>query len=226
VRAILLDALGTLLALEPPAPALVRSLRSEHGLRVAPDAAARAFRAEIAYYRAHHVEGRDTATLADLRRRCAEVLREELPEAVGKQLSLAQLSATMLGSLRFSAYPDVAPALEALRARGVKLLVVSNWDVSLPAVLEASALAGLLDGVITSAAVGQPKPGRAIFQAALALAGVSAHEALHVGDSPAHDVLGARAAGIEPVLLHRADAHPREAPAGVAVISSLTDLLA
>jgi putative hydrolase of the HAD superfamily len=224
-RAVLLDGMGTLLALAPPAPALVRALRVEHGLRIAPAAARRAFGAEIDYYRAHHHEGRDAGTLEDLRRRCAAVLRDELPEAVARALSLSQLTAAMLAALRFAAYPDASATLAALRARGLTLAVVSNWDVSLPAVLDAAGLAGMLDAVLTSAAVGAPKPGRAIFQAAIALAGVAPEQAVHVGDSIAHDVIGARAAGVTPILLRRAGGEPEAAPPGVAVISSLAELL-
>jgi putative hydrolase of the HAD superfamily len=251
LRVVFLDGLGTLVALEPPGPALERRLRSEHGVRLAPGDAERALRAEMAYYRAHHCEGRDAPALEDLRRRCAEVLREELPPAA-RALSLAELTAALLGSLCFSAYPDARATLAALRARGLALLVVSNWDVSLPAVLRATGLRELLDGVLTSAAVGAPKPQPAIFRAALALAGAAPEQAVHVGDSPVHDVAGALGAGIAPVLLHRkagpgstdrsggtgrtadpgwADGSdgtsvPGELPPGVPVIASLTELLA
>jgi putative hydrolase of the HAD superfamily len=226
VSAVLLDGLGTLVALEPPWPALVERLRAVHNMELAPADAERAFRAEMAYYRAHHHEGRDAQTLEDLRRRCAAVLRRELPTAVGRRLSLAQLTEAMLGALRFSAYPDALAALPALRARGLALVVASNWDVALPVVLRATGLGDMLDGVVTSAEVGQPKPGHAIFAAALALAGVPAQRAVHVGDSPAQDVQGALSAGIAPVLLGREDTEPVQAPPGVPVIASLTELLA
>ncbi|HSZ70521.1 MAG TPA: HAD-IA family hydrolase [Solirubrobacteraceae bacterium] len=251
MRAVLLDGLGTLLALAPPWPAFAWRLRSEHGLQLAEADAERAFRAEIAYYRAHHHEGRDAAALADLRRRCAQVLRDELPTTVADALSTAQLTAAMLASLCFSAYPDAPPALAALRARGLRLVVVSNWDSSLPTVLTDVGLAGALDGVLTSATVGAPKPAPAIFAAALALAGVAPGQAVHVGDSVTHDVAGARAAGIAPVLLRRAGegvgrdvaegdlgegnvgrgavsdpaAARAQVPLGVSVIASLSELL-
>lgn len=227
-RAVLLDGLGTLLALAPPWPALARTLRESYGLEVDVAAAEYAFRAEMAYYRAHHHEAHDHATLEELRRRCAEVLRGELPPAVGATLSGAQAQDAMLAALRFSAYPDAPAALTGLRARGMRLVVVSNWDVSLPSVLSATGLAGMLDGAIASATVGRAKPARAIFEAALALAGVPAERALHVGDSLAHDVLGARGAGIAAVLLRRASAvaDGGDPPAGVPVISSLAELLA
>jgi putative hydrolase of the HAD superfamily len=217
--------LGTLLALAPPAPALVRQLRVEHGLRLAEADAERAFAAEIAYYREHHLEGRDAATLEELRRRCAEVLRDALPATVAGELSSAQLTAAMLGSLRFSADPDAPTVLAALRDRGVALVVVSNWDVSLSAVLADVGLAGALDGVLTSAALGTPKPAAAIFEAALALAGVKPAQAVHVGDSVVHDVRGALAAGVAPVLLRRAGEGGAPPPPEVPVIASLAELL-
>ncbi len=223
VQAVLLDGLGTLVALEPPWPALVEQLWETHGVELAPADAERAFRAEIAYYRAHHHEGRDAEALEDLRSRCAEVLRAQLPADVAQALSAAQLTTAMLGALRFTAYPDAPAALEGLRAQAVVLVVVSNWDISLPAVLREVGLEGMVDGVVSSAEVGSPKPGRAIFDAALTLAGSSPRGALHVGDSVEHDVGGALAAGIRPVLLRREDAE-LEPPAGVPSISSLAGL--
>jgi putative hydrolase of the HAD superfamily len=223
-RAVFLDGLGTLVALEPPWPALVSWLARVHGVRLSDAEAERAFGAEMAYYRAHHHEGRDADALRDLRRRCAEVLREELPRAVGSGLSIEELTAGMLGALRFRAYPDAPPALRALRARGLRLYVVSNWDVSLPAVLAAVGLGELLDGVVTSGAVGRPKPARAIFAAALELAGAAPARTVHVGDSLEHDVAGARAAGIAAVLLRRAAAGPTRGAGGVPTIASLAEL--
>ncbi len=202
-RAVLLDGLGTLVALRPPWGALVEILRERHGLEVEPPDAERAFRAEIAYYRAHHVEGRDARTLAELRARCAGVLARELPPAVVDALSSARLTAAMLEALRFEAFPDAGDTLAGLRARGCRLVAVSNWDISLAAVLGELGLLELLDGVVTSAEVGEPKPGRAIFEAALARAGVRPAEALHVGDSFELDVRGARAAGVAAVLIDR-----------------------
>ncbi len=225
VEAVLLDGLGTLVALAPPWPALVEQLREAHGVELAPAAAERAFRAEMAYYRAHHHEGRDAEALEDLRRRCAEVLHGQLPAAVGEALSVTDLTAAMLEALRFAAYRDASATLTGLRARGVARVVVSNWDASLPAVLREVGLEGMVDGVVTSAQVGSPKPDRAIFEAALALAGVSPDRAVHVGDSVEHDVRGALAAGIRPVLLRREDAEPDEPPPRVPAISSLAELL-
>jgi putative hydrolase of the HAD superfamily len=112
---ILLDALGTLLGLEPPAPRLRSELAERFGLEVSERQAAHAINAEIAYYRAHLDEGRDEASLHVLRRGCAGVLREQLP---APRPELGPLLDALLASLRFTAFPDVRPALESARARG------------------------------------------------------------------------------------------------------------
>lgn len=218
----LLDALGTLVELEPPAPRLREELAARFSVSVTVDAAARAIGAEISFYRAYLDEGRDAAALARLRVRCAGVLREALPADARAGLpGAAAMVEPLLASLRFAPFPDALTTLPRLRGSGRRLVVVSNWDVSLHEVLERVGLAGLLDGILTSAEVGARKPDAAIFARALAVAGASAGDAIHVGDSVAEDVAGARAAGIEPVLVRRDGA---AGPAGVKTIASLAEL--
>jgi putative hydrolase of the HAD superfamily len=192
-RAIFLDALGTMVELEPPWLLLRERVPDE----IDYDRLVAALREEMAYYRDHAHEGRDQASLADLRRRCAAIVSERL----GIDVSVEEL----VKAIRFDVYPDVEPALADLRARGLSLIAVSNWDCSLPRVLERCGLEGRLDGTITSAGAGARKPDPAIFAAALELAGCEPSEALHVGDTPEEDVAGARAAGIRPLLIDRED---------------------
>jgi putative hydrolase of the HAD superfamily len=220
-RAVLLDAMGTLLTFAPPAPLLRAALRAATGADPGEDACRAAIRAEIAYYREHLDEGRDAGSLAALRRRCAEAMRPALPPPA-RDAPVELLTEALLGSLRFSAYPDAAPALRRLRAAGARLVVVSNWDASLHERLAETGLAPLVDGAIASAEAGAAKPDPAIFARALALAGVQAGEAWHAGDSVEADVAGARAAGIAPVLVDRDGS--ASAPEGVPVVRSLADL--
>jgi putative hydrolase of the HAD superfamily len=222
-RAVLLDAMGTLMTFAPPAPLLRAALREELGADVGEEAARAAIRAEIAHYRLHLHEGRDAASLAALRERCAEAMRPALgPAAAGADG--ARLTRALLASLRFLPFPDAAPALRALRARGLRLVVVSNWDASLHVRLAETGLAPLVDGAIASAELGAAKPAPEIFARALELAGVDAADAVHVGDSPEADVAGARAAGARPVLVVREPDPVPEAGAGVPVIRSLAEL--
>jgi putative hydrolase of the HAD superfamily len=217
IRAVLLDALGTLVRFEPPAPLLRAALRERLGVEVSDAAAAAAMKAEIAYYRAHLHEGRDEESLADLRSRAAEAMRP----ALGVDAETAALTDALLAALRFRAYPDAAPALRELRARGLALVVVSNWDHSLHERLEETGLAPLVDGAVASAELGHAKPDRAIFEHALALAGADAGSALHAGDAPVEDVEGALAAGLRAVLVARDGTPP---PVDVPVVRSLAEL--
>ena len=222
--ALLIDALGTLLALDPPAPHLVGELRRLDTV-VTEAQAARALAAEIAYYREHMGEGRDRGTVAALRCRCAGVLREALPGSPAlSRVSVDELVGALVGSLRFRAHADARACLLRARGAGARVVVVSNWDVSLLDVLERTGLASLLDGVAVSAAVGAPKPAAEIFRSALALAAVDGARALHVGDSPSEDVVGARACGIEAVLIERGGARRAAGRSDVRVIAGLDEL--
>ena len=187
---VFLDVLGTLVELEPPWTHLARELEVEPEERLV-----RAVRAEMGYYKEHSHEGRDAASLASLRATCAEILSREL----GREVSVE----TMMRSIRFRAFPDARPALDGLRALGVRAIAVSNWDCSLGEVLARVELGSSLDGVVNSAEAGARKPDPAIFDPALALAGCPRAEALHVGDTPEEDVEAARAAGIRVLLLDR-----------------------
>jgi putative hydrolase of the HAD superfamily len=131
------------------------------------------------------------------------------------------ITAALLAALQFEAFGDAAGALATVRARGWRVVVVSNWDQSLGSVLARVGLGALLDGVVTSAEVGAGKPDPRIFTAALELAGVSGGEALHVGDSLEEDVAGAHAAGIEVVWLNRGRA---DAPAPADCVVEITGL--
>jgi putative hydrolase of the HAD superfamily len=214
--AVLLDALGTLVELQPPAPRL-RAVLAAEGFPVAEERAGAAFRAEISYYLEHHLEGGTREGLDELRDRCAAILLEALA-LPGLDHAVARRS--MLAALEFTPYPDAVPALRALRDGGRRLAIVSNWDCSLEDWLEPTGLVELVDGLITSAATGAAKPDPAIFQTALELLGAEREHAVHVGDSLDKDVAGARAAGVRAILVARGD----EAPAGVEAVGTLAEL--
>jgi FMN phosphatase YigB (HAD superfamily) len=192
--------------MEPPGPRL-RDELARRGFEVSPEVAEAGFRAEIAYYLEHHVEGRDQASLDELRDRCARVMSEALGNPA------VDVRAAMLSAIHFEPFPDAAGALGRLRAAGLRLVVASNWDCSLGEVLREAGLRHLVDGVATTAEAGAPKPDRRLFDAALELAGVAADRAVYVGDSPANDVGGATAAGIRAVLLRRHGPRPDRVPA-------------
>ncbi|CAA9474460.1 MAG: hypothetical protein AVDCRST_MAG65-1012 [uncultured Solirubrobacteraceae bacterium] len=217
----LLDALGTLVRFERPGPHLRTELRERLGLEVSEEEARAAIRAEITHYRANLHRGRDAETLAALRRECATVMLEHLPLAA-READLGVVTDALVASIRFTPYPDALATLEALRARGLRLIVLSNWDFSLHEMLANTGIDDLVDGAVSSAEHGIAKPDPAIFEHALALAGVGADAAWHVGDSLDADVVGAQAAGVKPIYVAR-DGTP--APPGVVAIDELGELL-
>jgi putative hydrolase of the HAD superfamily len=219
MRAVLLDALGTLVGFEDPAPRLRASLAEHHGIVVSEAQARDAVRAEIAVYRAEHGAAGDRDALAALRRRCAAVVRD----ALELEADLDALTPTVVDAFRFTPFPEVPGVLAQLRERGCALAVVSNWDVSLHDVLDQTGLRALVDAVVVSAEIGAAKPDPEPFRRALAALGVAPEHALHAGDEPDEDVAGARAAGVTPVLVDRAGGAQAD---GVAVIASLEGLLA
>jgi 2-haloalkanoic acid dehalogenase type II len=224
MRALLMDAMGTLVHLEPPGPRLCSLLEERLGVRVSVPEAERALAAEIRFYRAHMLQGADQAGVDRLRLTCAEVLREALPATPALTATTAErLVEILMAALRFAVFEEVPEVLERLRERGIARMVVSNWDASLPQVLDGVGLTPWLDGVLSSAAVGVAKPEAAIFRIAVERLGLTAAEVVHVGDSLAEDVAGARAAGVRAVLLDRRRAG---GPPGVMTVASLRELLA
>ena len=97
--------------------------------------------------------------------------------------------------------PGTSEALDRLRAAGLRLGIVSNSDGRVEEALEAAGIRDRFDVIVDSALIGVEKPDPAIFRAALTALGVAPEEAVFVGDLYDVDVVGARAAGIEAVLL-------------------------
>lgn len=95
-------------------------------------------------------------------------------------------------------YPDVPPALKALKRR-YRIGIISNGN-SYP---ERCGLPDTFDFVIFAHDCGFHKPDRRIFELALSKSGSQPHEVLHVGDSLENDVLGAQNCGMRTVWLNR-----------------------
>ncbi len=119
-------------------------------------------------------------------------------ELLQSEHSLFAASAAML-------YDDTVPTLEHLRDAGFKLAIVSNWDTPLDPLTERLGIAHYFDIIVAShdTRVLSAKPDPHIFNYTLAAVDVSAAEAVHVGDTYEADIVGARNAGIRPILIDR-----------------------
>jgi FMN phosphatase YigB (HAD superfamily) len=216
--AVLFDAYGTLLELDDPVGRLQAGL-AEGGYVHRPEEVAAAFHAEVAHYRRHQDLGRDAAGLDVLRTQCAAVFADALPSAPPVPVA----KTILVNAFRFRLFADVIPALNRIRAAGIRLGVVSNWDVSLTGVLEECGILDEFAAVSASAVVGVRKPDPAIFLHALDQLSVDAADAVHVGDDPVLDVEGARAAGICAVRIDRGKVGT---PGSVADLAAFTNRLA
>lgn len=185
-----IDAMGTLVELDDPIECLRSALRERAVVASTEDVGA-AFAAEVEYYLRHAHEGRDETSLRALGEACAAVFLRHLDA----DLDAAEFAPAFVGSLRFRALSGVPEALDVLRASGLSLACVSNWDVSLGSHLERTELARRLDVVVSSAEAGAPKPDPRPFRLALEQLGVEADRTVHVGDGST-DVEGAAAAGL------------------------------
>ncbi len=217
LKAVTFDAMGTLVALEPPAPRLQRSLARRLGTIVDLARCEGAMRVEMRHYRAHCIEAGDASALAALRLDCASLVAD----ALALDVSGAELLPSLTDAISFLAYDDAVAALEELAAAGLALAVVANWDVSLHDVLARLGLAQRFAAIVAAAAVGAAKPDPRPFEVALGLLGVEPAECVHVGDDPATDVAGAEAAGLAAVLLDRSG----RAPGSLADLSGLATRL-
>jgi putative hydrolase of the HAD superfamily len=100
-------------------------------------------------------------------------------------------------------YTDVIPTLEELASREIPLAIISNWDERLRPLLSALKLSGYFQSMLISCEIYFLKPSNVIFDHALRSLGVPAESVLHVGDSVSEDVSGARATGLQAVLIDR-----------------------
>jgi len=181
------------LGLERPAPELERALRATWREVSA------SVPAGVDRY-GHHPGGEDAYWLGFVRRTLQ--LSGACPPGLAER-ALAPLRAAFAEPEAWRVFPEVEASLERLRAAGIRLGVVSNWDSRLPLLLDRLGLARRFNAIAVSALAGVEKPDPEIFRRALAQLGADPTHTVHVGDVPELDGAGARAAGIRPLLLER-----------------------
>ncbi len=214
-KAVLFDAGNTLLFLDYPrlAPAVARAT----GVALtAEDLARQARPAALTLERGDTTDRERASRYLETLFRLAGVPEAQTPVVRETLLALHRQKHLWAGLL-----PGTTEALDRLRAAGYRLGVVSNSDGRAEEGLEAAGLRGYFEVVIDSQLVGFEKPDPRIFEAALRRMALSADEALYVGDIYEVDVVGARRAGMDVVLLDPLGNH---AGRDVRIVSSLTEV--
>jgi putative hydrolase of the HAD superfamily len=146
--------------------------------------------------------------------------------SAGTDRALEELHAYHAAHNLWELVPEgVVAALERLRRRMSRLLVVSNANGRLDVMLERLGLRRFFDVTLDSQLEGVEKPDPRLFEIALARAGARPETTLHVGDLYWIDVAGARAAGLHAVLLDAADLYQSADCERVRSLGELAELL-
>jgi putative hydrolase of the HAD superfamily len=146
-----------------------------------------------------NIQHRTEKDLAGFKRRNAEITAAEL----GIEAPLEILTEVAERRISFNPYPESEDVMQELRAMGLPLYAVSNWDIQLTRVLNSLGWPGYFDGVVVSAVLGVEKPEGEIFEEALRVSGVERDRVVHVGNDLVTDVKGASTAGLDTVLVDR-----------------------
>ncbi len=219
-RAVFFDAGNTLVRAHPSVGHIYAHTARRHGVRVPVDQVDQRFkdawknRHGVVYLKSDRAE--------------KEWWRKMVRRVMGSHFSPGRFRAYFEDLYGLFAHPrhwrlldDALPTLRTLRARGLKVGIISNWDSRLVTLAKRIGLDKEVEFLLVSAVEGLVKPDRRLFERALDRAQVKPHEAVHVGDSLHEDYHGAQGAGLAALLLDRH--HP--GPPGIKTIRSLTEII-
>ncbi|HLZ69417.1 MAG TPA: HAD-IA family hydrolase [Dehalococcoidia bacterium] len=180
----------------------VRRIVEAHGLGDLPwERYAEAHRSGMAYLDANHRLSSEDEERAQFREYYRIVIRG-LSLAKPAPALLAALAGAHIAECEFEPFPDARTAIEAVRARGLRLGLISNAWPSLEGKYRRLGLRDCFDSFVISACAGCLKPDAAIFELAAREIGLPPRQLLFVDDEPEY-VDGARAAGLGAVLIAR-----------------------
>ncbi len=206
LKAVFFDAAGTIFHTREPAGMSYAKIARRFGLEADAEAVVAAFR--CAFHAAPGLAfgpGRPAAELRRMEREGWRALVLQTFDGAGRftdfEASFDALFAYFADPANWTADPDAPALLESLRARGMLLGVISNFDYRIYRVIEELGLARYFDSITISSEAGWAKPAPEIFHAALGRHALAPAEAVHVGDSETHDLKGACGVGMGAVLI-------------------------
>jgi putative hydrolase of the HAD superfamily len=206
IRAVLFDAVGTLIQLREAVGETYARYGVEYGVEVSPGALQSAFTVVLRRMPPMTFPGHTDADLRAAERGWWRTVVHSTFAAAGVvepwrdfEAGFARLFDHYAGAGAWCCTAGAAATLGALRRRDLRIGMVSNFDYRLPAILEALGLAPLLDVIVLPSDAGAAKPDRRIFDLALARLEIRADQAVYVGDDADDDIAGARAAGVRAI---------------------------
>lgn len=211
VDAILFDAGGTLIGLKRPREEIFLEVLEQHGLHSTIESVRQAYAKADKHFDKEFARLGGDGESAFWAKYDAHILKSlELKtdtEAFAKDVGRA-FDEVMPHISNWVPYPETIPVLDLLKRRELKLGVISNATSLLTKVFDNLGMSRYFDVVIISDEVGVRKPSPEIFKIALKRMNVPASRSLYVGDMLEVDVVGAKKAGMNAVLVDRGNAFP------------------
>jgi putative hydrolase of the HAD superfamily len=206
IQAVLFDAVGTLIHLREPVGETYARVARQHGVAVQAAGLQAAFPRVLRAMPPMVCSGPDRRQVIACERAWWRSVVRSVFEAAGAASQgddfdrvFDRLFALYATAAAWRSADGAAPALAAVRARGLHTGMVSNFDHRLPPLLAALGLAPLLDVVVLPADAGAAKPDPRIFACALRRLGAAAAASVYVGDDAHDDIAGARNAGLHAI---------------------------
>jgi len=217
ICAVFFDWYSTLVDIDLPRSELYIDMFREMGILVPPEKAARGILRADAYLTAEDkrlpLKERSREERADIYLCYPKMILAEMGLSEAEDIAIKvrdmmrglRKETSMISSL--SLFDDALPVIRSIKEQGVLTGIITNAFRHIRQSCQELGLMSYLDMVMTSREAGANKPDTLIFLAALEKLNVRAEDAIYVGDQYEADVLGARGAGIKPILLDRFDLH-------------------
>ena len=227
IKAVFFDWFNTLAAYNPPREEIYRKAFLRHGIDLSLKTIYLGLQAGDACFLADR--GKDILTNRSFQDQAAYFIfyPQKILANAGLHASDEILLQVVQEALRsfgntYTLFEDVLPLFQKLKTKQFLLGIITNADKYVLNYIESLGLKPFLDVIMTSEQAGAEKPSPRIFSAALEAAAIQPSEMLYVGDQYKTDILGARSAGCQAVLLDRygINSDIQDCPK----ISSLTDL--
>jgi putative hydrolase of the HAD superfamily len=221
IRAVVFDAVGTLIFPDPPAPRVYAEVGGRHDSRLSPEVIAQRFAA--AFRREEDIDraaGLRTSEARE-RERWQYIVAAVLDDVEDPAACFRELFEHFSRPEAWRCDPEATAVLRELARRGYALGLASNYDRRLQGVAEGMPELTPIQRLVISSEVGWRKPSPAFFASLCQNLALSPGQVLFVGDDIANDYEGARAAGLRALLW---DPHGR-APAAVERLGRWADLL-
>jgi putative hydrolase of the HAD superfamily len=227
-RAVLFDAGETIVYPHPSFPELLARVVRQEGHDLDPAAIREKVHVVADIFTTAATDGELWSTSPERSRRFWDRVYRRLLGELGVPFGdglATRIYATFTDIENYRLFPDVVPTLDRLKAAGLRMGVVSNFEEWLERLLESLGVTPYFEVRAISGVEGMEKPDPRIFRLALDRLGVEPSMAAHVGDSVRFDVEPANAVGMTGILLDRRGRFPEHRGARITSMDELPGIL-